>query len=287
MAAGARRRDGSMMTNVAAASDITVFIARRDVTCGECGEALGRHAWITLDRDRGALCLACADLDHLVFLPAGDPAARHDGPRSTRPSRPWCWNGAAHANVTSGRACWWRKALWPKLKRNAWPTPIRGNGAARVKSSAAPKKTRSMWRALPRPSASCIRPAHLAVTGSLPNMPAASTAAESAGARPPRNWMPRPCAWRSSLTCATPRRPTTSSSARDMNAGMRGARSRARSRVCWHDGRGPCDKTETPLMMEQRIEKPELVARVAARAQGTPARLSRSSTRRWRRSTRR
>jgi hypothetical protein len=63
-----------MMTNVAATSDITVFIARRDVTCGECGEALGRHAWISLDRDRGALCLACADLDHLAFLPAGDAA---------------------------------------------------------------------------------------------------------------------------------------------------------------------------------------------------------------------
>ena len=151
-----------MMTNVAATSDITVFIARRDVTCGECGEALGRHAWITLDRDRGALCLACADLDHLVFLPAGNTARRHDEPRSTRPSPPSCWNGAAHANVTSGRACWWRRRLWPKLKRNAWPTPMRGSGAARVKSSAAPKKTRSMWRALPRPSASCILPAHLA-----------------------------------------------------------------------------------------------------------------------------
>ena len=55
-------------------TDITVFIARRDVTCGECGEALGRHAWISLDRDRGALCLACADLDHLVFLAAGNTA---------------------------------------------------------------------------------------------------------------------------------------------------------------------------------------------------------------------
>lgn len=54
--------------------DITVFIARRDVTCSECGEPLGHHAWISLDRERGALCLACADLDHLVFLPSGDPA---------------------------------------------------------------------------------------------------------------------------------------------------------------------------------------------------------------------
>jgi hypothetical protein len=57
---------------------ITVFITRRDATCGECGEELGRHAWITLDRERGASCLACAYLDHLVFLPAGDPAlTRH------------------------------------------------------------------------------------------------------------------------------------------------------------------------------------------------------------------
>jgi hypothetical protein len=35
---------------------------------------LGRKAWITLDRDKGALCLICGDLDHLTFLPAGDTA---------------------------------------------------------------------------------------------------------------------------------------------------------------------------------------------------------------------
>lgn len=42
--------------------------------CSECGEKLGRHAWITLSREKGALCLPCADLDHLVFLPSGDAA---------------------------------------------------------------------------------------------------------------------------------------------------------------------------------------------------------------------
>ena len=51
-----------------------VFIASRVSVCDECGEELGRKAWITLAGDRGALCLACADLDHLVFLPAGDTA---------------------------------------------------------------------------------------------------------------------------------------------------------------------------------------------------------------------
>lgn len=53
---------------------ITVFISHRDSTCGECGEDLGHKAWIILREDKGALCLSCADLDHLVFLPSGDAA---------------------------------------------------------------------------------------------------------------------------------------------------------------------------------------------------------------------
>jgi hypothetical protein len=54
--------------------DLKVFIAAGEPTCGECGSVLDRHAWIMLAGERGALCLACADLDHLVFLPAGDVA---------------------------------------------------------------------------------------------------------------------------------------------------------------------------------------------------------------------
>jgi hypothetical protein len=55
-------------------SDLKVFISTSDSFCDECREDLGRRAWITLTLDKGALCLACADLDHLVFLPAGDAA---------------------------------------------------------------------------------------------------------------------------------------------------------------------------------------------------------------------
>jgi hypothetical protein len=54
--------------------DIKVFISSRESTCDECREELGRKAWITLNRTKGALCLACGDLDHLVFLPSGDAA---------------------------------------------------------------------------------------------------------------------------------------------------------------------------------------------------------------------
>jgi len=53
---------------------IKVFISHRESKCGDCGEDLGRQAWITLERDKGALCLSCADLDELVFLPTGDAA---------------------------------------------------------------------------------------------------------------------------------------------------------------------------------------------------------------------
>ncbi len=55
-------------------NELKVFISNRESQCDECGEDLGRHAWITLQEAKGALCLTCADLDHLVFLPSGDAA---------------------------------------------------------------------------------------------------------------------------------------------------------------------------------------------------------------------
>ncbi len=54
--------------------EIKVFISNRDSVCDDCGEELCRRAWIHLAGERGALCLSCADLDHLLFLPAGDAA---------------------------------------------------------------------------------------------------------------------------------------------------------------------------------------------------------------------
>ena len=54
--------------------NLKVFITSGESECSECGDKLGRHAWITLSSEKGALCLSCADLDHLVFLPSGDAA---------------------------------------------------------------------------------------------------------------------------------------------------------------------------------------------------------------------
>src|SRR6266540_4180452 len=64
--------------------DLKVFITTRESVCSECGEELGRHAWITLFEGKGALCLSCADMDHLLFLPSGDAAlTRRAGKYST------------------------------------------------------------------------------------------------------------------------------------------------------------------------------------------------------------
>lgn len=54
--------------------EIKVFISGRDSVCGECENELGRDAWIMLAEEKGALCLECADLDHLLFLFSGDAA---------------------------------------------------------------------------------------------------------------------------------------------------------------------------------------------------------------------
>ena len=51
-------------------SGLVVIQPVRDWVCAECG---GTGDLLRMD-DAGPLCLSCADLDHLVFLPSGDAA---------------------------------------------------------------------------------------------------------------------------------------------------------------------------------------------------------------------
>lgn len=60
-------------SNEPKSDDIVVFQTLRDSTCAECGEALGKGRWLRLEKER-PLCMSCADLAHLVFLPRGDAA---------------------------------------------------------------------------------------------------------------------------------------------------------------------------------------------------------------------
>jgi hypothetical protein len=51
--------------------EIVVFSIVRDSTCSECGVELWKGEFLRMEGDR-PLCMACADLDRLVFLPSGN-----------------------------------------------------------------------------------------------------------------------------------------------------------------------------------------------------------------------
>ena len=81
--------------------DLVVVQPVRDWTCAECK---GTGDLLIMD-DAGPLCLACADMDHLVFLPSGE-AALTGGRKRPAACPPWWCGGAGRASGTSGRACW-------------------------------------------------------------------------------------------------------------------------------------------------------------------------------------
>ena len=56
-----------------AKEDIVVFITRREGKCAECGCELFKGNWIRLEKEQ-PLCLDCADLGELEFLPRGNTA---------------------------------------------------------------------------------------------------------------------------------------------------------------------------------------------------------------------
>ena len=61
------------MTGQAGSKDLVVFSILRDSKCIECGEELWKGSFLFMENGR-PLCLRCADLDHLVYLPRGDNA---------------------------------------------------------------------------------------------------------------------------------------------------------------------------------------------------------------------
>jgi len=84
---GSYRVQNAGMPGAEKRQDLIVFILRRpSSTCGECGGHLLKGNLIRLQGEKGALCLECADLDHLEFLPRGDAAITR---RSTKYSKLW------------------------------------------------------------------------------------------------------------------------------------------------------------------------------------------------------
>jgi hypothetical protein len=68
------KKTKQLAQKLAKTPDLVVFEkVSQDGNCSECGAELFQGNFLSMEKGK-PLCLACADLDHLVFLPAGDAA---------------------------------------------------------------------------------------------------------------------------------------------------------------------------------------------------------------------
>src|SRR5580704_6696797 len=66
-------KPGSADHQSSEAKDLVVFDILRESKCADCGKELMAGDFLFMEGER-PLCLTCADLDHLVYLPRGDTA---------------------------------------------------------------------------------------------------------------------------------------------------------------------------------------------------------------------
>jgi hypothetical protein len=67
------KKQQRLIEKAAAPKELVVFSTLRDSECSECQKELWKGSFLTLENG-AALCLDCADLGHLIFLPSGDAA---------------------------------------------------------------------------------------------------------------------------------------------------------------------------------------------------------------------
>jgi hypothetical protein len=68
------RKADALKKKLEKAPDLVVFELVSDLSvCGECGAEIHRGGHLCMEKGQ-PLCLQCADLDHLVYLPSGDAA---------------------------------------------------------------------------------------------------------------------------------------------------------------------------------------------------------------------
>jgi hypothetical protein len=91
-------------TVIEAAGDIVVFSILKPSACAECGTELWKGSFLKMEKEK-PLCLECADLDHLVFLPRGDVAL-------TRRSRKYSMLSAVVVRFSRSRKRYERQGLF-------------------------------------------------------------------------------------------------------------------------------------------------------------------------------
>ena len=83
--------------------DVVVFSILKPSACEECGEELWKGSFLRMEKGK-PLCLECADLDHLVFIPRGDAAL-------TRRSRKYSTLSAVVVRFSRSRKRYERQGL--------------------------------------------------------------------------------------------------------------------------------------------------------------------------------
>ena len=122
-----------------ASKDLVVFSILRESKCAECGEEVGKGSLLFTESGR-PLCLRCADLDHLVFLPSGDAAlTRRAIKYSTLSAVVVCFSRSRCRYERQGILV--RKLRSSALKKNASMTPIGAPPDASAGRRAAPNET--------------------------------------------------------------------------------------------------------------------------------------------------
>lgn len=84
-------------------SENQVHISKRDTVCIECKESIKTTSLVVLMGGSNVICLSCADLDHLVYLPSGNAALTR---RATKHSKltavVYEWSSARKRNERQG-----------------------------------------------------------------------------------------------------------------------------------------------------------------------------------------
>ena len=128
--------------------EILVFISGRESICGECGENLGKKAWIRLNEDKGPFVwrvqiwpTSCSCLPAMWRCLAD--------PRSTRLCRQLSCSGARAENDTNAKGSSSKKHRSKRLRRSALPTPMHASVNEPGRRSDEKKKTGRSSSALP------------------------------------------------------------------------------------------------------------------------------------------
>jgi hypothetical protein len=123
--------------------DLVVFEILRDSKCTDCGEVIWKGEFLFLDGEQ-ALCLSCADLDHLEYLPRGDAALTRRA-KGTAVFRRWLFVLVGLVAATNARVSWSRYLRLSAQKKNVKPMISSVRSGAGGTMRAAGNRTASLW----------------------------------------------------------------------------------------------------------------------------------------------